>query len=153
MYYSLFTPLLYSHNKNKLLLFIYQLQDIFIIFYNNYIVLYILNVLIYRVLINYKINKDKEKKGEKMKTNDIKKYTKIRTKQLGVIVGGIMMDNMRGNTRLIETFGSEVGLFDEIGSVYATDIVMAENSEGTWEDVEYTDKQIKSIQTREQFGF
>jgi len=88
-----------------------------------------------------------------MKTNDIKKYTKIRTKQLGVIVGGIMMDNMRGNTRLIETFGSEVGLFDEIGSVYATDIVMAENSEGTWEDVEYTDKQIKSIQTREQFGF
>ena len=88
-----------------------------------------------------------------MKTNDIKKYTKIRTKQLGVIVGGIMMDNMRGNTRLIETFGSEVGLFDEIGSVYATDIVMAENSEGIWEDVEYTDKQIKSIKTREQLGF
>ena len=30
---------------------------------------------------------------------------------------------------------------------------MAENSEGMWEDVELTDKQIKSIQTREQFGF
>ena len=88
-----------------------------------------------------------------MRTNEIKKGTNIRTKQLGVTVNGIMMDNMKGNTRLIETFGSEVGLFDEIGSVYATDIVMAENSEGIWEDVEYTDKQIKSIQTREQFGF
>ena len=88
-----------------------------------------------------------------MVTNDIKKGTSIRTKQLGVTVSGVMMDNMKGNTRLIETFGSEVGLFDEIGSVYATDIVMAENSEGIWEDVEYTDKQIKSIQTREQFGF
>ena len=88
-----------------------------------------------------------------MVTNDIKKGSKIRTKQLGVTVSGVMMDNMKGNTRLIETFGSEVGLFDEIGSVYATDIVMAENSEGIWEDVEYTDKQIKSIQTREQFGF
>ena len=88
-----------------------------------------------------------------MVTNDIKKGTSIRTKQLGVTVSGVMMDNMKGNTRLIETFGSEVGLFDEIGSVYETDIVMAENSEGIWEDVEYTDKQIKSIQTREQFGF
>ena len=52
-----------------------------------------------------------------MKTNDIKKGTNIRTKQLGVIVSGIMMDNMKGNTRLIKTFGSEVGLFDEVGSV------------------------------------
>ena len=88
-----------------------------------------------------------------MVTNDIKKGTSIRTKQLGVTVSGVMMDNMKGNTRLIETFGSEVGLFDEIGSVYATDIVMAENSEGIWEDVELTDKQLKSITMREQFGF
>ena len=88
-----------------------------------------------------------------MKTNDIKKGTNIRTKQLGVSVSGIMMDNARGNTRLIKTFGSEIGMFDEIGSVYATDIVMAENSEGLWEDVEYTDKQIQSIKMREQFGF
>ena len=88
-----------------------------------------------------------------MKTNDIKKGTNIRTKQLGVSVNGIMMDNARGNTRLIKTFGSEIGLFDEMGSVYATDIVMAENSEGIWEDVEYTDKQIKSIKMREQLGF
>ena len=88
-----------------------------------------------------------------MVTNDIKKGTKIRTKQLGVTVSGVMMDSLKGNTRLIKTFGSEVRLFDEVGSVYSTDIIMAENSDGIWEDVEYTDKQIKSIQTREQFGF
>ena len=89
----------------------------------------------------------------KEKTNDIKKGTKIRTKQLGVSVSGVMMDNLKGNTRLIKTFGSEVGLFDEIGSVYATDIIMAVTSDGVWEDVEHTDKQIKSIKMREQFGF
>ena len=88
-----------------------------------------------------------------MKTNDIKKGTNIRTKQLGVSVSGVMMDSLKGNTRLIKTFGSEVGLFDEIGSVYATDITMAENSDGVWEDVELTDKQRKSITMREQFGF
>ena len=88
-----------------------------------------------------------------MVTNDIKKGTKIRTKQLGVTVSGVMMDNLKGNTRLIKTNGSEVGMFDEMGSVYATDIVMAENSEGIWEDVELTDKQVKSKTMREQFGF
>ena len=88
-----------------------------------------------------------------MKTNDIKKGTNIRTKQLGVSVSGVMMDSLKGNTRLIKTFGSEVGLFDEIGSVYATDIILAENSDGVWEDVEHTDKQLKAIEMREQFGF
>ena len=88
-----------------------------------------------------------------MVTNDIKKGTKIRTKQLGVTVSGVMMDSLKGNTRLIKTFGSEVGLFDEVGSVYSTDIIMAENSDGIWEDVELTDKQLKSITMREQFGF
>ena len=88
-----------------------------------------------------------------MKTNDIKKGTNIRTKQLGVSVSGVMMDSLKGNTRLIKTFGSEVGLFDEIGSVYATDIILVENSDGVWEDVEHTDKQLKAIEMREQFGF
>ena len=67
-----------------------------------------------------------------MKTNDIKKGTEIKTKQLGVPVSGIMMDSLKGNTRLIKTHGSEVGLFDEIGSVYATDIILAKNSDGKW---------------------
>ena len=87
-----------------------------------------------------------------MKTNDIKKGTMIKTKQLGAIVNGIMMDSLKGNTRLLETFGSEVGLFDEMGSVYATDIVSARNSEGDWEEVEHTNKQLESVSMREQFG-
>ena len=88
-----------------------------------------------------------------MKTNDIKKGTMIKTKQLGSVVNGIMMDNLKGNTRLIETFGSEVGLFDEIGSVYATDIVSARNSEGDWENIEHTDKQTQAESFRSAAGF
>ena len=88
-----------------------------------------------------------------MKTNDIKKGTNIRTKQLGVSVNGIMMDNLKGNTRLMKTFGSEIGLFDEIGSVYSTDIIMAENSDGIWEDVEHTDKQVNDADFRRLAGF
>ena len=57
-----------------------------------------------------------------MKTNDIKKGTKIRTKQLGVSVSGVMMDNLKGNTRLIKTNGTEIGMYDEMGSVYVNDI-------------------------------
>ena len=88
-----------------------------------------------------------------MKTNDIKKGTEIKTKQLGVAVSGIMMDNLKGNTRLIKTHGSEVGLFDEIGSVYATDIILVKNSNGMWEDVEHTDKQTQAESFRSAAGF
>ena len=56
-------------------------------------------------------------------TNDIKKGMTIKSVQLGTAVTGIMMDNMKGNTRLIDTHGSEVGMFNEMGSVYAYDII------------------------------
>jgi len=88
-----------------------------------------------------------------MKTNDIKKGTEIKTKQLGTPVSGVMMDNLKGNTRMIKTNGSEVGLFDEMGSVYATDIILAKNSEGVWEEVEHTDKQSKDADFRRLAGF
>ena len=88
-----------------------------------------------------------------MKTNDIKKGTEIKTKQLGVPVSGVMMDNLKGNTRMIKTNGSEVCLFDEMGSVYSTDIILAKNSEGVWEEVEHTDKQSKSADFRSAAGF
>ena len=88
-----------------------------------------------------------------MKTNDIKKGTEIKTKQLGVLVTGVMMDNQRGNTRLIETHGSEIGMFDEMGSVYATDIVYAKNSDGNWVEVEHTDSQKNAQNMRGIFGF
>ena len=88
-----------------------------------------------------------------MKTNDIKKGTEVKTVQLGTPVSGVMMDNLKGNIRMIKTHGSEVGMFDEIGSVYATDIVSARNSEGDWEDVEHTDKQTQAQSFRNLAGF
>ena len=87
-----------------------------------------------------------------MKTNEIKKGMKIKTSQLGVLVSGIMMDNQKGNTRLIKTHGTEVGLFDEVGSVYATDIQYVENN-GDWLKVKHTDKQTKSQVKRQEWGF
>ena len=77
-----------------------------------------------------------------MKTNDIKKGMNIKTGQLGSPVSGIMLDNQRGNTRLVDVKGSEVGLFDEMGSVYAYDILMVE-VDGEWEEIEYTEAQLK----------
>ena len=88
-----------------------------------------------------------------MKTNDIKKGTEIKTKQLGTLVSGVMMDNLRGNTRMIKTNGSEIGMFDEIGSVYSTDIILAKNDKGEWENVEHTDKQTKDKTFRSLAGF
>ena len=48
-----------------------------------------------------------------MKTNDIKKGMNIKTGQLGTPVSGVMLDNQRGNRRLVDVNGSEVGLFDD----------------------------------------
>ena len=77
-----------------------------------------------------------------MKTNEIKKGMRIKSVQLGTPVTGIMMDNMKGNTRMIDTKGSEIGLFDEIGSVYSHDIIEVEVGD-RWFKVEHTDKQLK----------
>ncbi len=76
-----------------------------------------------------------------MKTNDIKKGMEIRTVQLGVPVSGVMMDNKKGNIRMIETKGSEVGLYDEMGSVYSHDIIEVKVNEH-WEKVEHTSNQM-----------
>lgn len=78
-----------------------------------------------------------------MLTNEIKKGTKILSVQLGVPVSGIMMDNKKGNTRLVDVKGSEVGLFDEMGSVYAHDIVEYQDEDGFWHTVEHTEAQLK----------
>ena len=77
-----------------------------------------------------------------MKTNEIRKGMKIKSVQLGTPVTGIMMDNMKGDTRMIDTKGSEIGLFDEIGSVYSHDIIEVEVVD-RWFKVEHTDKQLK----------
>lgn len=87
-----------------------------------------------------------------MKTNEIKKGMKIKVTNLGVPVTGIMMDNLKGDTRLVDVKGSEVGMFDEMGSVYSHDIALVEVNE-RWIRVEHTDKQLKLKQKVAQFGF
>ncbi len=51
-----------------------------------------------------------------------------------------MEDNKKGNIRMIKTFGSQIGLFDEIGSVYSFNIIYAKKNE-EWVKVEHTQKQ------------
>ena len=91
--------------------------------------------------LDSEIQTDFETKPLTIKTNDIKKGTKIKSVQLGIPVNGIMADNKKGNTRLGDVKGSEVGLFDETGSVYAHDIVLAK-VDGIWKFVEHTKKQL-----------
>ena len=87
-----------------------------------------------------------------MKTNEIKKGMKIKVSLLGMPVTGIMMDNMKGNTRLVDVKGSEIKLFDEMGSVYSHDISMVEVEE-KWIRVEHTDNQMKLKQKVAALGF
>ena len=91
--------------------------------------------------IDSEIQENSETKSLTVKTNDIKKGTKIKSVQLGVPVTGIMLDNKKGNTRLVDVKGSEVGLFDEMGSIYSHDIILAE-IDGVWKSVEHTEKQL-----------
>ena len=57
-----------------------------------------------------------------------------------------MEDNKKGNIRLITTQGSQIGLFDEIGSVYSFNIIYA-MQKGHWTKVEHTQKQ-KHLKTQ-----
>ena len=87
-----------------------------------------------------------------MTTNEIKKGMKIKSVQLGVPVTGIMLDNKKGNTRLVDVKGSEVGFFDEMGSVYAHDIILVEQN-SNWVEVTHTEKQLKLKQSVSSFGW
>ena len=87
-----------------------------------------------------------------MTTNEIKKGMKIKSVQLGVPVTGIMLDNKKGNTRLVDVKGSEVGMFDEMGSIYSHDIIVVE-VDGNWVDVTHTEKQLKLKQSLSSIGW
>ena len=88
-----------------------------------------------------------------MTTNEIKKGTPIRTNQLGAVVSGTMEDSKKGNTRLIKTNGTEVGMSDEYGAVYAWNIVAAKNNDGNWETIELTETQRKTQRLNQELGF
>ena len=71
-----------------------------------------------------------------MTTNDLKKGTRIRLRNGWFAT---LMDNQRGNIRLADV----EGIYREVGSVYAHDIIAAEVN-GSWVSVTHTDKQNKS---------
>ena len=78
-----------------------------------------------------------------MFTNDIKKGMLVKLTNGWY---GTMMDNMHGNTRMVEV----EGYFTEIGSVYAWDIELGRIpddglGEGEWLKVELTEKQIATM--------
>jgi len=70
-----------------------------------------------------------------IKTNDIKKGDRI---QLRNGWYATMYDNKRGNIRMAEV----EGIYTEISSVYAHNIVMAK-VDGEWQQVEHTKQQKK----------
>ena len=79
--------------------------------------------------------------GDPITTNEIKKGDRI-LQANGWF--GTMYDNMKGTIRMAEV----EGLFTEIGSVYAHDIVAARKDD-VWHGIEYTDNQKKLVATVE----
>ena len=74
-----------------------------------------------------------------IKYKDLKKNDKVRTTQLGPPVTGQLLESPfqgKGVKRaiLIMSNGSEVGLFDDHGSVYAHDVVEVKR-DGSWQQV------------------
>jgi hypothetical protein len=71
-----------------------------------------------------------------MKTNDLKKSTRIKLRSGWE---GTILDNKKGNTRLIDVEGD----YREIGSCYSHDIVAYKDAQGNWQtDIEYTESQM-----------
>lgn len=75
-----------------------------------------------------------------MQSNDLKKGTYVR------LTSGIearIEDNRRGNVRLATVFAGDVGLYTEMGSIYAHDIdVVLDGRHGRMTAlVQHTDKQ------------
>jgi len=74
-----------------------------------------------------------------IKYKDLKKKDEVKTTQLGAPVSGKLLESPkqgRGLKKAIMIFtkGSELGFFDEAGSVYATDIVEVLR-DGAWQQV------------------
>jgi hypothetical protein len=80
-----------------------------------------------------------ESEGYIMEYKNLKKGNKILTKQLGTPISGELLESPKQgkglkNIVLIFTNASEVGLFDESGSIYARDILKVKNGD-IWENV------------------
>ena len=74
-----------------------------------------------------------------IKYKDLKKGDKILTKQLGTPVSGKLLESVkqgRGLKKIVLIFtkASEIGLFDEAGSIYARDILKVKRDDN-WQKV------------------
>lgn len=85
-----------------------------------------------------------------MFTNEIEKGTTVYLRN--GLRAEVRDGNKRGSTRFAMVYGSEAGLFDELGSVYATDIIRALIN-GMWVTVHPTERQQKAMAMRQSFGF
>ena len=70
---------------------------------------------------------------------DLKKKDEVRTTQLGQPVSGKLLESPKQGkglkkTILIWTKGTEIGMFDETGSVYANEVTEV-NRDGAWQQV------------------
>jgi len=75
-----------------------------------------------------------------MLQNDMKKGQTGRTKD-GVRFR--IEDNKKGNIRMATVYGTDVGLFDEMGSIYTSDIATVDLPNGASEPLEQTTAQAK----------
>lgn len=71
-----------------------------------------------------------------MKTNDIRKGQRIQQRNGWF---GTMQDSKKGNIRCVEV----EGIYKEMGSIYAHEIVRAQDAQGIWHTVEHTPAQLK----------
>jgi hypothetical protein len=76
-----------------------------------------------------------------IKAIDLKKGDTIKSNQLGVETSGIVMESPKQGkglkkTLLVNVKGSEVGLFDEIGSIYMNQITKV-FKDNTWQLVSH----------------
>jgi len=78
---------------------------------------------------------------EKINYKDLKKNDRIKSNQIGVPITGKLIESPKQGKGLkkvimIWTNGSEVGMFDEHGSIYANQIIEVER-DGTWHEVNH----------------
>lgn len=85
-----------------------------------------------------------------MQAKDVRKGAYVRLRNG---MEATLLDNqVRRATRLAYVFGSKVGMYDEAGSVYTSDILAVRTGE-EWEPVEHTAKTRELASARAAWGF
>ena len=79
-----------------------------------------------------------------MKTNDLKKGTRIKLADSGW--EATLIDSKKGNIR----YADVEGVYREMGSIYSHDIVAYQTKDGAWHtDIEYTPAQLACRQAND----